>query len=136
MLIVDTNIVAYLLLEGPMRAPARQLLALDADWHSEPLLLHELTNIMATAVRTQGIALADAQAALAHGQALLRDKLHGMPDAEVLALAAEHGITGYDARFLRLAQLHGTRLVTEDTRLRRAAPALTQSLSEALAARL
>jgi predicted nucleic acid-binding protein len=132
--IVDTNIVAYLLLDGPAAPAARQLYALDPDWHSEPLLLHELTNVLATAVRTQGVSEAAAQNALALGRKVLQDSLHPVPDAEVLALACELSITGYDARFLWLAQVRGTHLVTEDARLRRAAPQLTQSLAEALAA--
>ena len=50
-----------------------------------------------------------------------------------LALAAEFGVSAYDARFLGAAQRLGARLVTEDARLRAAAPALTCSLAEALA---
>jgi predicted nucleic acid-binding protein len=48
-------------------------------------------------------------------------------------MAARHNISAYDARFLALADQLGLRLVTEDVRLRAAAPALTQSLAEALA---
>jgi predicted nucleic acid-binding protein len=51
----------------------------------------------------------------------------------VLAIAARHHVSAYDARFLALADHLGRRLVTEDIRLRIAAPALTQSLAEALA---
>jgi predicted nucleic acid-binding protein len=42
-------------------------------------------------------------------------------------------VTAYDARFLALAHRLGIRLVTQDAKLRSAAPALTQSLAEALA---
>ena len=38
----------------------------------------------------------------------------------------------YDARFLVVAEGLGIRLVTEDVKLRRAAPKLTQSLAQAL----
>lgn len=133
MQIIDTNIVANFLLDGPFGAAARQLYELDPVWHSEPLLMHELTNVMGTAARTQGVALEIAQAGMAQAQSMLRDRLHPMADAEALAAAHALGISGYDARFICLARLHGQRLVTEDTRLRRAAPNLTQSLAEALA---
>ena len=53
----------------------------------------------------------------------------------MLAIAARYRVSAYDARFLALADQLGRRLVTEDTRLRGAAPALTQSLAEALATR-
>ena len=58
-----------------------------------------------------------------------------MPHASVLAIAARHRVSAYDARFLALADQLGSRLVTEDARPRAAAPAVTQSLVEALAAR-
>ena len=56
-----------------------------------------------------------------------------MPHDAALALATRHGVTAYDARFLALAERVGLRLVTEDSKLRAAAPALTQSLADALA---
>ncbi len=66
---------------------------------------------------------------------LFDGKLGRIPHASVLAVAARHRVSAYDARFLALADQLGSRLVTEDARLRVAAPALTQSLAEALAAR-
>jgi predicted nucleic acid-binding protein len=48
-------------------------------------------------------------------------------------MAIRYRITAYDGRFLAVADQLGSRLVTEDTKLRAAAPALTQSLEEAIA---
>jgi predicted nucleic acid-binding protein len=43
-------------------------------------------------------------------------------------------VSAYDARFLAVADTLGTKLVTEDAKLRAAAPDLTRSLAQALAA--
>jgi predicted nucleic acid-binding protein len=43
------------------------------------------------------------------------------------------GFSAYDARFLALAEAIGLPVVTEDKKLRDAAPNLTQSLADALA---
>ena len=51
-----------------------------------------------------------------------------------LQAALEFGISAYDARFVSAARELGVRLVTEDARLRRAAPALTQTIAQALEA--
>lgn len=51
-----------------------------------------------------------------------------------LQIAVRFRVSAYDARFLALAEQLGSRLVTEDAKLRAGAPALTQSLNEALAA--
>jgi predicted nucleic acid-binding protein len=47
-----------------------------------------------------------------------------------LTLAARHGVTAYDARYLAVAQVLHTRLVTENGKPRRAAPDLTCSLAK------
>jgi predicted nucleic acid-binding protein len=56
-----------------------------------------------------------------------------LPHSSALAVAAEFGVSAYDARFLAIARQLGAKLVTEDTKLRQAAPGMTQSAQEALA---
>ena len=79
--------------------------------------------------------LSMAKDVLTKAAALFDGKLGRIPHASVLAIAARHRVSANDARFLALADQLGSRLITQDTRLRAAAPALTQSLAEALAAR-
>lgn len=134
MVLVDTNIVAYLVLDGAMTARARQLYERDADWRAEPLLFVELCNVLETAMRATGLTLPRALAALADAHRILGAGLHAASDGDVIAAASRHGTSGYDARFLCAAAALGVPLVTEDAALRRKAPALTRSLAEALAA--
>ena len=133
MKLVDTNIVVNLLIEGPYSASARALFALDRDWQSESLLMTELVNVLATTVRTQKLALAAAEATLTEAQHLLWQGLRSVADQDVLSAAAHFGVSGYDARFLVVARAIGQPLITEDAKLRRAAPSLTCSIAEALA---
>lgn len=133
MKLVDTNIVVNLLIEGPYSAMARSLFALDRDWHSESLLMTELVNVLATTVRTQKLPLAAAEATLAEAQYILSHGMRSVADGDVLNTAARFGISGYDARFLVVALATGQPLITEDAKLRRAAPGLTCSIADALA---
>ena len=132
MVLVDTSVVGNLLLDGPLAAAARALYALDADWHSEPLLLAELTNVIATAARVRGLPSERAQSLLSKAHEILDAGLHPMTDRDVLALAIRLRVTGYDARFLCAAAALGVPLVTEDAGLRKKAPALTCAIAEAL----
>jgi len=59
--------------------------------------------------------------------------LINLPHIAALRTAQQFTISAYDARFLATAEILGARLVTEDKKLRVAAPVLTQSLAEALA---
>ena len=133
MKVVDTNIVVYLLLEGPHSEAARALHAADSDWQSESFLMVELVNVLATAMRTARRPLAETLQTLAEARHLMSAGLRSVEDRDVLNAAAHFGISGYDARFLVVARALGEPLVTEDARLRRAAPEFTCSLAEALA---
>lgn len=133
MVVVDTNILAYLLIEGDCTADVQALFARDADWRSEGFVLIELSNILATYQRTGALTRDAAEGLLAAAERVMAG-LVNLPHARALKLAAEFGVSAYDARFLGAAQSLGAKLVTEDARLRAAAPALTQSLAQALAA--
>ena len=132
MLLVDTNVVAYLLIDGHHTAAAQQLRRRDSDWRSEAFLLVEFTNILASSIATKRMTVPLARDFLAKTAALFDGKLGKVTHEAALAAAIRFKVTAYDARFLALAQLVGARLITEDLKLRAAAPALTQSLAEAL----
>jgi len=132
-LIVDTNVLAYLLIEGDYTAAARLLHRRDDDWRSEAFIMIEFTNVLAASIAARRMNLVLAQRFLADATLLLHGKLGLIPHDSVLSLAVQYRVTAYDARFLALAQQLDRRLVTEDAKLRAAAPKLTQSLAEALA---
>jgi predicted nucleic acid-binding protein len=132
-LIVDTNVVAYLLIEGDYTAAARSLHRRDDDWRSDAFIMVEFANVLTASIAARRLDLVLAQRFLADAASLLQGRLTSIPHDSVLSLAVQYRVTAYDARFLALAQLVGSRLVTEDAKLRAAAPSLTQSLADALA---
>jgi predicted nucleic acid-binding protein len=132
MLVVDTNVLAFLLIAGEHTEQARALLEQDADWRSESFIMVELSNVLATTMRVRGMTRAQAGLVLAQAQELMEPGLHLVQHADALALAIEFKVSAYDARFLAVARSLGQRLVTEDRKLQEAAPALTQSIAEAL----
>lgn len=58
-----------------------------------------------------------------------------LPHLTALRTAQQYRISAYDARFMATAETLGTKRVTEDTKLRQAAPTLALSLAQALANR-
>jgi predicted nucleic acid-binding protein len=132
MVVVDTNVLAYLLIDGDRTADAQALYAGDPDWRSEGFLLVEFSNILATYLRAGSLERSAAESLLASAERILSGSLN-LPHSSALEIAAEFGVSAYDARFLGAARALGRKLVTEDAKLRRAAPRLTQSLSQALA---
>lgn len=133
MLLVDTNVVAYLLIEGNHTEEAQQLRRRDPDWRSEAFLLAEFINVLASSIATRRMTFGLAEDLLGKAVALFDGRLRRMAPAPVLAAAVRHRVSAYDARFLALAEVIGVPVVTEDKKLRFAAPNLTLSLAEALA---
>jgi len=129
--VVDTNVVAYLLIEGDRTKQAQALLARDADWRSDAFLLIEFSNVLATYLRSGALSRSQAESLLAEAGKRVRAHVN-VPHSRALRVAEQYGVSAYDARFLAAAQSLGGKLVTEDAKLRGAAPTLTQSLGEAL----
>jgi predicted nucleic acid-binding protein len=132
MVVIDTNILAYLLIDGDRTREAQALLARDPEWRSDGFLLIEFSNILATYRRNGLIAAGQAQNLLNEAETRMRGWIN-IPHVTALQVADRHRVSVYDARFLAVAQQFRARLVTEDLRLRSAAPELCQSLQEALA---
>lgn len=130
MIVVDTNVLAYLLIDGDRTAEAQALRLADQDWRSDPFLLVEFSNLLATQVKADALTAAQAEALLTTATQQIADWVE-VPHAEVLALAIERRISVYDARFIACAQRLGRPLVTEDARLRAATPGLSISIAEA-----
>ncbi|OGA34200.1 MAG: hypothetical protein A3G80_11610 [Betaproteobacteria bacterium RIFCSPLOWO2_12_FULL_62_13b] len=133
MVVVDTNIVAYLLIEGDRTKQAQALFAKDSDWRSDAFLLVEFSNVLATYRRIQALSGEQAETLLAEAASRVRELL-SVPNLRALRCAERYAVSAYDARFLAVADTLGTKLVTEDAKLRAAAPGLTRSLAQALAA--
>jgi predicted nucleic acid-binding protein len=131
MVLVDTNILAYLMIEGDRTSAAQELYARDPDWCSEVFVLVELSNILATCIRTKAMTREAGTRLLAEAQTLV-PSLTSVAHAQALENAMQFEISAYDARFIALARQTRAKLVTEDARLRSAVPDWTISLAKAV----
>ncbi len=131
MIVVDTNVLAYLLIAGDRSKEAQTLYAQDSEWYSEAFVLVEFCNIIVTYQRMGDLSRNQTEQLLNEAEARMRG-LVNVPHIAALRTAQQFVVSAYDARFLAAAENMGTKLVTEDAKLRIAAPALTQSLTEAL----
>jgi predicted nucleic acid-binding protein len=130
--LVDTNILAYLMIEGDRTAAAQQLFARDSDWCSEAFVMVEFSNVLATYVRTGALTQAQGVKLLTEAQVHV-PTLHSVVNTQALETAFQVGISAYDARFISLAKQLKLKLVTEDAKLRVAVPSWTISLADAVA---
>lgn len=132
MIVVDTNIVFPLFVRGSQTDAARKLHAFDPTWVTEPFALIEFSNILTTYRRSDLVSRENAREYFEAAEDFLSPNFLVVPTSRALELSFDYGVTTYDARFLALAEVTGELLITDDTRLRRAAPKLTRSMEEAL----
>lgn len=134
MLVVDANVLLYLVLEGPRQPLAEELRHGDGEWRTSTLAKYEALNALATLRRAAMLRAGEAGAALGRvGEFCSRAEVRTAP-AAVLEAAHAMAISGYDAHYVVLARALGCVLVSEDGRLRRAAPDVARSMAEAAAA--
>ena len=122
MIVADTNLIAYLVIDGQHTAVARRIREQDPDWRVPPLWRSEFLNVLATAVRS-GV-LTEEQAFLAWDLAV---SIVGRSEVEpgaaaVLATALRRGLSAYDAQFVVVAESLRALLVTGDRKILRACP--------------
>jgi predicted nucleic acid-binding protein len=129
-LLIDTNILVYLMMQGDRTHAAQQLYERDADWRSEGFVMVEFSNVLATCVRIKALAAEQAMKLLQDALVLL-PVLTDVTHAQALETATQFGISAYDARFIALAKQMRVKLVTEDTKLQAAVPSWTVSLAGA-----
>ncbi|MEA3140135.1 MAG: hypothetical protein QOK23_2304 [Gammaproteobacteria bacterium] len=130
MVLVDTNVLAYLMLEGDRTSAAQELFERDADWRSEAFIMVEFSNVLTTYVRTKVLSRDQGSKLLAGAEKLV-PVLTSVRNARALEVATQFGISAYDARFVALAIQMKVKLVTEDAKLRAAVPSWTVSLASA-----
>ena len=128
MIVVDTNVVAYLFVAGERTAQAEALLRRDPAWAAPLLWRSEMRNILASYVRRGAIALDLAQRIAAEAEALLRGREYAVRTDRVLAAAAATGCSAYDCEFAVLAEEIGVPLVTADRKLAAAFPRVAHRL--------
>ena len=136
MMLVDSNIVFAVLVHGmPWHGAARELHGLDKDWRTESHALVEISNVLSRYVRARELSGVKAVALMSEADQRMRPRMLTVDHAEALRVAIKYTVSAYDARFLLCASELGVKLVTEDVKLRKAAPALTQSVQDAIASR-
>lgn len=129
MIVVDTNIVAYLLLPGEHTARAEALYEQDSEWAAPILWRSEFRNLLCGYMRAGRLSLVDAKRLQHEAESLLAGNEYEADSALVLDLAAASGCTAYDCEFIALSQRLDVRLVTLDRALLKAFPRLTHKFT-------
>ena len=127
-LVVDANVVIYMLLDGEKTAAARRLHELRPDWVCPAILRHEFMNVCVTYQRAGGLTRDECLVLLKTGLALLSNREVDVDPGFTVRVAMELDLSAYDAQYVAAAiALEGV-LVTEDRGVLARAPSVARSL--------
>ena len=129
MIVVDTNVLAYLYLPGEYTAAAETLLEQDSDWAAPILWRSEFRNILAGYLRRKAITFEQANSLHREAESLLEGAEFEVESLAVLELVRDSDCSAYDCEFIALAMKLDTTLITMDKKLLRAFPKRAIALS-------
>lgn len=129
MIVVDTNVLAYLYLPTAHTPRAESLLQSDPDWVAPILWRSEFRNILAGCMRRRDLTFHEARTLQAEAESLLAGREYEADSQRVLELVRDSACSAYDCEFVELAVRLRVKLVTMDAKLLRAFPEHTLSLA-------
>jgi predicted nucleic acid-binding protein len=130
MIVVDTNIIAYLHVNGNFTSSALLLLEKDPYWIAPPLWQSEFRNALVNYVRHNLLTLENAVGLMNEALITMQNR-EVTPSAElILLLAANNSCSAYDCEFVALAQETNSKLITVDKQITKNFPQTAILLNE------
>jgi predicted nucleic acid-binding protein len=130
MIVVDTNIIVYLMIEGDKTEMSQRTFRQDSSWAVPALWCHEFLNVLATLVRHGGIEIDDAVDIWEEANRFFTPDERDVDMPHALRLANQHNISAYDAQFVALAMELNVPYVTEDQEMLRSFPGIALSMQK------
>lgn len=132
MIVVDTNIISYLLLPTSYSDSVDNLYKIDADWVAPTLWKSEFRNVLALYLRKRVITLEKALQLQEAAESIMVNSEFDVSSSRVLALVEESNCSSYDCEFVALAHHLNTQLLTQDKKLLREFPSTAISVADFL----
>ncbi len=128
MIVVDTNVIAYLYLPGDLTAASEALLEQNPDWAAPILWRSEFRNVLAGYMRRGLMSAEQAMRVQRKAESLMAGAEFEVDSEAVLRLVEDSDCSAYDCEFIALAVARNATTVTMDAKLLRAFPQHTRAL--------
>jgi len=131
LIVVDTNVLAYLLLGGPRTEQAEVLRRHHRQWAAPPLWRSEFRNVLTGYLRRDLLPFPKALVLMQEAEEILSAHEEKVSTEHVLQLVSSSRCSAYDCEFVAVAQHLSVLLITEDLAILTAFPDVAQSLHQA-----
>ena len=133
MIVVDTNIIAYLYISGEKSLQAEQLLSLDSLWNAPILWRSVFRSVLSQYLRKGILTIEDILIMVQQAEQLLDDNEYKISAAHIMQLVNSSSCSAYDCEFVALAQYLDIPLISADKKILREFPTVAKSLDIYLA---
>ncbi|WP_068636408.1 type II toxin-antitoxin system VapC family toxin [Thauera butanivorans] len=129
MIVVDSNVLAYLYLPGDLTEAAEALLEREPEWAAPPLWRSEFRNILAGYLRRGMLTFEQVCSLQAEAEALMAGFEFEVLSHDVLDLVRDSACSACDCEFVALARRFDVKLVTMDRKILKAFPEFAVALA-------
>lgn len=117
MIVVDTNVIAYLFIKGDYTSSAEKLLKLDSEWISPPLWRSEFRSVLSLYIRKNKLTIEDALSISRLAEEFMEEREFHVDSSKVFNLLSASSCSSYDCEFVALAQSLNLTLYTSDKKI-------------------
>jgi predicted nucleic acid-binding protein len=121
-IVVDSNVIAYCWINGPLTTLAQSVRVKDPAWHAPILWRSEMRNILTGYLRDGSLDAAQISHVMDAAEHALAGSEHIVPSSPVLEAAGRSRVSAYDCEFVVLASVLAVPLVTADKAILKAFP--------------
>jgi predicted nucleic acid-binding protein len=132
-IVVDSNVIAYCWINGPLTALAQSVRVKDPDWHAPILWRSEMRSILGGYLCDGSLERAQASRVMDAAETALGGGEHIVPSEPVLEAVGRTRLSAYDCEFVVLASVLSVPLVTADKAVLKSYPNLAMTMDQFLA---
>jgi predicted nucleic acid-binding protein len=128
MIVVDTNVIAYLFITGDFTQQAKKLLKTDHDWIAPILWKSEFRNVLALYMKRGYLTWENSILLLDEAESFMSESEYEVKSSNVMELVSTSNCSAYDCEFVALAQSLNLKMYTSDKKIIKEFPEITISL--------
>ena len=114
MIVVDTNIIAYMAFSTPQSPKVTALYEMDSDWETVSFWKSEFLSVVSLYFRKRIVTYDEALIAIDYAEKLINVHEHRISPLAVMALIRDSNCSAYDCEFVALALELEAKLITYD----------------------
>jgi predicted nucleic acid-binding protein len=112
MIVVDTNVIAYLLLGGEKTSRTRSIFVRDSKWAAPLLWRSEFRSVLAMYIRKGKLTPEKAMEFMNEAEILMQGEEYQVDSGRIIKLIDSSKCSAYDCEFVALAQSLDVPLIT------------------------